>query len=82
MRKKSRFSIKAQRAADGGIVVRRGWLNGLSRAAQNPDRRVGVVGNRTRYQSGMYNYVHAKWTEVNLSGTALMNISVSGRKAW
>ena len=43
--------------------------------------RVGVVGNRTRYQSGMYNYVHAKWTEVNLSGTALMNISVSGRKA-
>ena len=45
------------------------------------DFRVGVVGNRTRYQSGMYNYVHAKWTEVNLSGTALMNISVSGRKA-
>ena len=80
MRKKSRSSIRAQRAADGGIAVRRG-LNGLSRAAQNPDRRVGVVGNRTRYQSGMYNYVHAKWTEVNLSGTALMNISVSGRKA-
>lgn len=43
--------------------------------------RVWLVGNRTRYQSGMYNYVHAKWTEVNLSGTALMNISVSGRKA-
>lgn len=41
----------------------------------------GLSGTEPRYQSGMYNYVHAKWTEVNLSGTALMNISVSGRKA-
>ena len=37
-------------------------------------KSVGVTGNRTRYQSGMYNYVHAKWTEVNLSGTAIIKI--------
>ena len=52
MRKSSKLEKKLQRAADGGIAVWTLKLNGLSR--QPEMKRVGVVGNRTRYQSGVY----------------------------
>lgn len=35
-------------------------------------KRVGVAGNRTRYQSGAYVGTRGKWTFVNLSGTAII----------
>ena len=40
---------------------------------------VGVDGNRTRYQYGMYDAYMKEWTFVNLSGTAIIDfITVSG----
>ena len=85
MRKKSRFWEKSQRAAGGGIAVWISILNGLSRAAWNDVsiERVGVAGNRTRYQSGAYDSTWGKWTLVNLSGTAIIRFYYRLRQfAW
>ena len=46
-------------------------------------RRVGLVGNRTRYQSGVYDSTCESGRFVNLSGTAIiiiLIITVSNRK--
>ena len=42
-----------QRAAGGGSAVQNDLLNGLLRVVRN-QKKVGTVGNRTRYQSGVY----------------------------
>ena len=45
--------MMSQRAAGGGSAVQNDLLNGLLRAVRN-HKKVGTVGNRTRYQSGVY----------------------------
>lgn len=37
-------------------------------------KRVGVVGNRTRYQSGVYECTCEREHDVKLSGTAIISI--------
>ena len=64
--------MKLQRAADGGIAVWTLKLNGLSRAARNEKSRRRREPNPLSIRS-VCQYVR-KWTFVNLSGTAIMNL--------
>ena len=82
MRKRSRSSRRCQREWQTvGLSYRAdGWMDFRGRL-ENRRRRVWLVGNRTRYQSGVYVSTWESGLDVKLSGTAIIKrfITVSSR---